>query len=122
MCADFPMIPRESALCSSRLYAHVGSKTIDLYALSWGVPRKRAWNLVGTAQRKSQLCYFRHVQQGKLRQRKGHLPMTFDDVLRVLRTSRGQPGSKIPLIRDVLSGQMTRESMSNVWNRTIQQI
>jgi PGAP1-like protein len=32
----------------------VHSKAIDYYALSWGVPRKPAWNLVETAQRKSQ--------------------------------------------------------------------
>jgi hypothetical protein len=31
-----------------------GSKAIDFYALSWGVPRKPAWNLIETAQRKSQ--------------------------------------------------------------------
>jgi len=32
------------------------SKDIDLYALSWGVPRKPAWNVAETAQRKSQSC------------------------------------------------------------------
>jgi hypothetical protein len=33
----------------------VGAKAFDFYALSWGVPRKPACNLVETAQRKSQL-------------------------------------------------------------------
>src|SRR3954470_4277287 len=32
-----------------------GSKVIDLYAFSWGIPRKPAWNLVETTQRKSQV-------------------------------------------------------------------
>jgi hypothetical protein len=32
----------------------VGSKAIDYYAFSWGVPRKPACNVVETAQRKSQ--------------------------------------------------------------------
>jgi hypothetical protein len=31
-----------------------GSEAIDFYALSWGIPRKPACNLVETAQRKSQ--------------------------------------------------------------------
>src|SRR5678815_5541982 len=33
----------------------VGAKAFDFYALSWGVPRKPACNLVETAQRKSQV-------------------------------------------------------------------
>jgi hypothetical protein len=39
-----------------------GSQAIDFYAISWGVPRKAAWNLVETAQRKSHpLALQRHL-------------------------------------------------------------
>jgi len=32
------------------------SKAIDFHALSWGVPRKPAYNVAETTQRKSQKC------------------------------------------------------------------
>jgi hypothetical protein len=36
----------------------MGAKAVDLYAFSWGVPRKPAGNVVETTQRKSQVSYF----------------------------------------------------------------
>ena len=40
----------------------VGSKAFDFYALSWGILRKPACNLVETAQRKSQVFNSREAE------------------------------------------------------------
>src|SRR5215217_7428853 len=52
--------PRHPGVCPGA-WLHKGeqeemawSKAVDFYALSWGVPRKPAYNLAETAQRKSQ--------------------------------------------------------------------
>ena len=117
--ADFPMIPRESALfsgvckpaslgvvlCQATTKAStpqatwgvpwcvapqgisvgmVGSKAIDFYALSWGIPRTPACNLIETAQRKS------HPLEGSCQEAKPLPYTTFDGFFR-LRCARHTP-------------------------------
>ncbi len=50
------------------------SKAIDFYALSCGSFRKKARNLIETAQRKSQIQYFDEAPQGNGRDRARHHP------------------------------------------------
>src|SRR5215216_451558 len=65
--------PRHPGVCPGA-WLHKGeqeemawSKAVDFYALSWGVPRKPAYNLAETAQRKSQVPALAHALDGLVR-------------------------------------------------------